>query len=447
MKRGVLIIAGLAMLLVIVFVVVTLLGQGGQTTQERVLTIYSPFDEKKTYETISAEFLVANPNLKLEFKYVDAKDAKEYEAKVVNEIADGAGPDIWLVRSDWIPKHAAKTTPYLTSSEEIGALKTVLEPAVVDLNIFEEKLYGVPLFADSLAIFYNQTAVDDLSNSLSSSQFDDLIENPTTWAVVKRQAELSTKKTGSVIQTSGLALGTVETGYAPVDIYSAMLIQHGGLLFTEQHDSVALNLAQFKNGKSTFPATTALNLFTSFSKPSQKNYSWNNDLGSAVNAFKTGKALAIIGYRSLLNEIVSGKPDFKISVAPLPQQTDDVDDRVDYGVSWTHVMNANSGNQALAKSYLDYLSSSDALFDYSTEENKTSAAIYSPSSRDLDGLVEANAASQIFKAQQKTIRQTFKPEWQRVDEVVQDLIKLVTNSGQSAQSAVDSAAARLKDLL
>ncbi|MEX0594827.1 MAG: hypothetical protein WD157_01880, partial [Patescibacteria group bacterium] len=117
MKRGVLIIAGLVVVLVAVFVVVTLVNRGNVVSEDKSLTVYLPFDEVKTYQKISEQFITANPGAELNFKFIDAKDAKEYEAKVVNEIADGAGPDIWVVRSDWIPKHAAKSLPYTADNE------------------------------------------------------------------------------------------------------------------------------------------------------------------------------------------------------------------------------------------------------------------------------------------------------------------------------------------
>jgi len=446
MKRGVLIIAGIAVLLVVVFVVVTLLNRGGETGP-KVLSVYLPFDEVKVYEKISAEFVAANPGVELKFKYIDAKDAKEYEAKVVNEIADGAGPDIWLVRSDWIPKHAAKTTPYLNTQEEIDSLKTVIEPAVVDLNTFDKKVYGIPLFADTLAVFYNLTAINNLIPSMSDTEIDEVKSDPRTWSIIKRQAEILTKKSGSVIQRSGLAVGTVETGYAPVDVYSALLLQNKGSLFSDDGNQVSLNLAQFISGKSFFPATSALKLFYSFTNVKEKNYSWNNDLGEAESAFVSGKALVIIGYRSLLNEILSTKPKFSIGVAALPQLSEKSSDRIDYGVSWSHLINGNTPNPILAKAYFDYLAKPAVQNSYTIQTNKTSVETTEGAGGSLSGIVDGDNAGELFRTELRAITQLYKPEWQKTDEIIQDMIKSVVNSKQSAQSAVDSAAVRLKELL
>ena len=132
MKRGVLIIiAGIVVLLVVAFTIYALVNRQPQTVVDRSLTIYMPFDEVKIYEKISANFAAANPNVDLVFKYIEAKDAREYEAIVVNEIAGGEGPDIWLVRSDWIPKHATKSLAFEPTSDQpdpITAVKIVFFP-------------------------------------------------------------------------------------------------------------------------------------------------------------------------------------------------------------------------------------------------------------------------------------------------------------------------------
>lgn len=440
-------LAGLAVLLVVAFVIVALVTRGDTASGDRSLTVYLPFDEVGVYEKISADFLADNPGAKLTFKYIEAKDAKEYEATVVNEIADGAGPDIWLVRSDWIPKHAAKSVPLPSLSNQpdpIAAAKGKLEPSIVDLNTFAGKLYGVPLFADSLAVIYNLSlynsalaATDEARQALGSF--------PKTWDVLKQQATAVTQKRGSVITRSGLALGTAETGYAPVDVLGAMLAQNGASIFTEELDAVAFNLAQFKNGQSVFPATDALSLFTSFARSGEPNYSWNNDLGSAVDAFKAQQAGALVGYYSLVQELTKENLGFDLGVTALPQPSD-ATDRVDYGVSWSHIISNQSPNAALAQSYLYYLATDPVQASYSEQTTKISAR---PVSLTVPQFVVRNPSEffTVFKAQFKTIRQLQKPEWQVVDEILQDAVKSVVNTGQSIQAAVDSAAARFKTLI
>ncbi|MEX1123797.1 MAG: hypothetical protein WEC81_01340 [Patescibacteria group bacterium] len=446
MKRGVLIIAGLVVVLVAVFVVVTLVNRGNVVSEDKSLTVYLPFDEVKTYQKISEQFITANPGAELNFKFIDAKDAKEYEAKVVNEIADGAGPDIWVVRSDWIPKHAAKSLPYTADNENpIASAKTVIEPALVDLNIYQGELYGVPLFADSLAVIYNVDFIRAVADGASASVVKTLSQFPATWKVVQDQAALVSKKSGSVITRSAIALGTIETGYAPVDVLSAMLVQNGASVLNDDETKVAFDLAQFKDGKSSFPATEALDLFTSFARSSKSNYSWNNDLGAALEAFKAGKTGAIIGYYSLLRELVDEEPSFEIGVAALPQISTKTD-RVDFGITWSHIINAQSTAPVLAKSYLSYLTQGDVQKAYIELTGKIGAA---PLEQEVSDDISSPglAASEVYWPQLKTVQQLTKKDWQRVDEILQDTVKLVINSKGSLQSAINTAAKQLEELI
>ncbi len=449
MKRGVLILAGLSVLLVVTFVIISLVTRSDTPTEDKSLTVYLPFDEVSVYEKISAEFITNNPGVSLTFKFIDAKDAKEYEAQVVNEIADGAGPDIWLVRSDWIAKHADKSLalePTSGQPDPIASAKTVIEPALVDLNVYNNKLYGVPLFGDSLAIIYNLSMYNDVANKASGEPKTALEKFPATWDIVKSQTAAVTQKRGNVITRSGLAIGTVETGYAPVDVLAAMLVQNGAGILTEGNDAVAFNLAQFKSGQSIFPATDALTLFTSFARPAEANYSWNNDLGDAVAAFKAQKAGAIIGYYSLFQQLTEEVSGFDIAVAALPQLTDK-SDRTDYGVTWSHIVNSQSASPTLAWQYSTYLGSQGTQDQYARETGKIAAGPVTDSEVVEQAIIGQQSAGKVFRAQLGSVKGLSKPEWQAVDEILQDTIKNIVNAGQSIQAAVDSAAARFKDLI
>src|SRR5687767_532320 len=110
MNRRVLLIFGLLAAVIVVFGLIVLLSSRGGTgtTAATTLKIWSPFDEGGIYQTMAAPFLTANSNVKLEFRHIQAENAKDYEAKVVDAIASGKGPDIWLIRNDWLPKHQPK---------------------------------------------------------------------------------------------------------------------------------------------------------------------------------------------------------------------------------------------------------------------------------------------------------------------------------------------------
>jgi multiple sugar transport system substrate-binding protein len=447
MKRGVLIIVGSVFLLLMVIVVVILARTQGNQEGTTTLSIWSPFDEAKTYDLISKNFLAKYPNTKLDFKYIDSKDAQDYEAKVVNAIANGNGPDIWLVRSDWIPKHADKsvatTWETVKKATPIDQAKAKLIPSIVDLNTYQGKLYGVPLSADSLAVIYNQDYYTPFYDKATEAQRAILHNMPKTWDELKQQTALSSTIQGTTVQLSGLALGTKST-YVPSDVMTAFLVQSGSKILSDDKKDVTFNIAQYQGEQAIFPATEALTFFTSFATPGQTNYSWSESMGDPIDAFLKGKTGALIGYWSTLQQIAEKKPSFKVIVAPLPQKTESTSgSRVDYAISWSHLVNSKSANQKLAWDYLSFLMENDVQVAYSHATKKIPVNIGSVCNLP-DQAVDSSAGKDIFACQLSSAAGLEKPEWQLVDEVFQDMISQVVDLKQTPQNSVDSAAARFK---
>lgn len=449
MKRGVILIIGVAVLLVFGIFFILAARNSKKTTGPTVttLSVWSPFDEGKYYQAFSRPFLNQNPNVRLDFKFVDAKDAQDYEAKVVDAIANGTGPDIWLVRSDWVPKHAPKSLPAMPKNkgdDPIAIVKDQLEGAAVDANIVDGTLYGIPLSVDTLAVIYNASFYNTIYDSLSKDGQAVLEKSPDSWDTVKAQTAIVSQVSGNKVSRSAIALGNVDTTFAPVDVLAAMLTQNGATVLSADKKNVALNLATYKNTVATFPGADALDLYTSFARPGQANYTWNSTMGDPIDAFLQGKTGAIIGYYSTLQQILNRDPKFTVKVAALPQK-DPKTDRIDYGVTWSHIVNKDSKNGSLAWGYLSTLISDQTQDFYSTRTNKISA-LKKEKTNLASGLVAATQAQEkIFALQVKTMKPFVKPEWQKVDEVLQDAIRQVVDLGKTSQNSLDSAVERLKD--
>lgn len=448
MRRGVIVLIGVLVVVGVILLILNLRASSRpKRPTETTLSVWLPFDEVKTYQAISSAFLKDQPNIKLDVKYIEAKDAKEYEAKVVDELANGRGPDIWLVRNDWIPKHAAKSLPAYSTNKEVDPIvsaKSRLLEKVVDANTYQGKLYGIPLFGDTLAVIYNADFYTVNAAGTTGEQREALSRLAKTWVDLKLQVAGIARSSGNIVSRSAIALGTAENTFAPVDVFGALLNQSGATILTEDQKAINFNLSVFKDGVAAQPATEALSYFTSFATPGQPNFSWTNTMGDPVEAFLNQKTGALIGYYSTLQLILGKKPSFKVKVAPMVQKTElKQTERVDYGITWSHIVNKDSANGAVAWSYLASLISSPILREYTLRTGKISTVRSNPVSLETV-LVDANEAGKTFAAQLQTMRSFVKPEWQQIDEILQDTIKLVTNSAQASQTSVDTAAERLK---
>ncbi len=456
MKRGVLLIIGVVFLVLFGLLIFLFARSGSkETAANPVVKIWAPFDEKKIYDEMSKTFLEENPNVSIEYRYIEAADAKDYEAKVVDAIASGTGPDIWLIRTDWLPKHAPKL---VTMPEGLGwtsnkketekdALDRIFSSGVITQNSFGGAVYGLPLAVDSLALFIGDTAINNVKRELVDAGDDrhqTLQGYPKTWAELETWVRLITKKNKGAITRPAIALGTVSNTYAATDVYAAMLQQFGGAVYNTPTE-VALHLAL---GDGTVPATRALDLYSSFSNPSHPNYTWNTTLGDPVQKFAAEELPFLIGYSSLepvLLRLNSKLED--VGVLPLPQAREIVlptDERTDFAAYWTHTVPRSSNNQELAWRYLERLVSQENQSYYSSKTLKP--GFLNQSQEDLADIKAKDFGdTTVFSRQAFNAKPLLKPDWQFIDATLQTMLEAVRTGALAAQAAVDTAAQQLKD--
>jgi ABC-type glycerol-3-phosphate transport system substrate-binding protein len=461
MNRRIFIIVGILAIAVIAVVAVTLAGRTSRKQPSSItLSVWSPFDEGKTYQEMVKPFLDANPTIKLDYKQIEAKDAKEYEAKVVDAIASGKGPDIWLIRNDWLPKHQPKLAPFPTTLRwstkkgvsDADALKELLTEAVVKQNTRDNQLYGLPIAIDSLGLFVNTNVVKTVRQELDEAQQDSALFDtyPSNWAEVEAWSKAITKKDNKGNLTrSGLSLGTTGNTYAPVDVYLALLSQYGGGLFAENGKEVTLHLAKVVGNETQFPGALSLDFITSFAKPSSANYAWTAGLGDPTTAFVNNKLGMMVGYSSLATDFRKLNKNFDSAVVlPLPQLKDPItpaDTRTDYAAYWTHVVSKTSAHPDSAWRLIQGLSSAENLKIYHKETGKPTFDLVADSAF-RQSAVDFQQLD-VFTSQMPTSISSYKPEWQAVDETIQDLINQVVQLNQSSQAAIDSATDRLKKII
>jgi ABC-type glycerol-3-phosphate transport system substrate-binding protein len=452
MKRGVLVIAFVAVLAVIFLIVSILSRSKTEVVPEISLKIHAPFDEKAVYEQIGQGFF-NETGVKVEFSFINKGNAKDYEAAVVDEIASGTGPDIWLIRNDWLGKHEGKITPMpatlsWTTDRKVTneqALQNVFGAAVQAQNSLGGQMFAVPLSVDSLALYVNTSIVNRLRQDLNNAndrQAELFASAPKTWADVEQWSQLITQRSGNGFARSGLAAGTLENTYAPTDLYLALLHQKGGRLYDPQTRQPTLHLA---SAEGSIPGQAALEFLRSFSDPGSANYSWNRQAGDPVKQFVEGKAALMVGFSTLRYDFFQLNKDFNsYYVAALPQQEQlrlPTDRRTDYAAYWTHVVPKTSAYPDLAWQFLKYLMSFDNQRYYAEQTLKPVLGmlgdVESPRNETLP-------SPQVFATQVVNAPAIFKPEWLFVDESLQAMLRSTFDATQTPQIALDTTAEILK---
>lgn len=232
------------------------------------------------------------------------KDAATYETELLNALASGTGPDIFLMRDSWIAGYGSRVRPLPEGS--LGYERKNLRAAFADgiaSAVVNQKgeLLGTPLAFDTLALFYNR----DYLNAAN------IPAPPQTWEeAVEYATKLTRRSEVGGLRRSGLAIGTAEnTAYAP-DILMALIAQSGGAILSADGTVSAIE----------HPKThDALSFYTAFSDSTRKTYSWNTFFDRSIDAFARGEAAMAIGYARDVPRIVALNPQLNFDAAPLPQ--------------------------------------------------------------------------------------------------------------------------------
>ena len=369
---------GFGAIVIIIFIVALSTRDSSKTTKtggkndKKVVTFWSPIDEPEIFKDIIARYQQANPNVKI--KYVYKSPITTYDSESTDALSAGQGPDIWAIHNSFIPKHLAKLAPmpdgFLATSKknkdtdaEIVTKKYV--PIVSQENISEEKVYGLPLFVDTLVLFTNPSllnaklrSIQKQGNDVNSSLFS---VGPKDWNEFVDLVKIYTERNNDDIVKSAVALGRSDNVRNAQDILAVLMVQNGasiaspdGLTATFHLPSPKATGIVFEAQQRYFPGVEALKFFSAFSDKTEDVFTWDNTFSDSYDAFINGETAMMIDYSSTALNIAQDKPTLNYKILPLPQirNATDAIDMADY---WTLTVPKISKNQPEAWNFIRYL--------------------------------------------------------------------------------------------
>lgn len=313
-------------------------GTKKKSSKKIELTYYRLFDNEDIFQPMIQEFESKNKNIKIHYRKFT--DPQEYEDLIINELAEGEGPDIFSLHNTWMLKHRKKLTPAPEKTMNLETFeKTFVQVAAQDMLLRDEggnvRVYGIPLSVDTLALYYNKDIYEDRIPSRGKPA--------TTWEALKEDVYKLNKKDNSFerFEVAGIAMGRADNIIRAVDILYLLMLQEKTKIYNENFTEATFARSQggLTEGSLRYPGVEALTLFTSFGIPSNKNYSWNMYLSDPqskekeIETFARGKVAMVIGYSYLYEEIVNQMDALKkkglksidkqdIGVVPIPQVFD-----------------------------------------------------------------------------------------------------------------------------
>lgn len=320
--RRVLIIVGILLIPVvpIVLVVTGVLKTKPQTAAPVTLTIWGTNDTSKAFTSIIANYKVARPYATISYSQVRSED---YLDHLKSAWAQGTGPDIFFVPSDWVGQMSDyavaapaqigvpivqkgqgffKSTTQVVQQNQPSPSATTIQSAYVDAVasdvLRDGQLWGLPLSMDTLVMYYNK----DLLNNAK------IFEPAKTWGELVSQIDSNhlsvTDNQGTLVQ-SAVALGTYDNvPYANTLI--KLLMMQNGVAEAQPNGSAHLQ-------DST--ARAAMDFYLSFANDHKVSYSWNTNQPNALDAFLAGKVVYYFG--TLKDRKKIEQSSFKWDVAPM----------------------------------------------------------------------------------------------------------------------------------
>ncbi len=310
----------------------------------------------ETLEEVKADFESDHTSVKIE---VVTKDIRTYYEEIdaalkAHSTVENA-PDIISLPAENLPAWTTALEPApddllesdLDEKKKTGKSTDELvaeqfEPSVAKTVTFNSsdgtpKVYGLPMAVDNLALYINTSLTEKAAENMaaqskgkvSSEEIKALRTKittaPRTWQDIVEIAPYLTIKNGETLSQASIAMGTADNVERSYDILSAIMMQNGTKLTSDDLSAATFNQTQTSSVGSVNPGEQALKFYLRFANTSDPLYGWNNDISdSSLNAFINGQTAMMVHYAGAYSTIINKAPALKslIDVAALPQIVD-----------------------------------------------------------------------------------------------------------------------------
>jgi len=394
------------------------------------LVFWGVYDKDSAYQPVITQFQNLHRGVRITYKQFDPQT---YENDLINALAAGKGPDIFMVHNTWLPKHYNKISPLPQEKLSFAVYSDQLFPKVVTKDFTDNKniIYAFPLSIDTLALIYDKDAFDKSGVALAPATWDEF-QN-----IVPKLRILD--KTGKISQAAAAIGGTNKSINRATDLLSLLMLQIG----TRMVDSDFTRATFSETNTSGFsPGLNALNFYIQFANPINYDYTWNEALHYSLDAFAEGSAAAIFNYAYQLPYLKTKNPFLNFGVALMPQYNQT--NPVNYANYWGYTVSNKSSYSNLAWDFILFLTTSqENVKNYLQETQKPPALrIFIQDPTYLNDPTLGIFTKQILTAQ----------SWQQIDNnkvetIFSDMIESVISGEQTAKTAINQAEAQITQLM
>lgn len=425
------VLVGAIILFVFLTVILVLRNFGQGTSTEKVtLQFWGVFDEKDAFSDTIRAFEDQNPNIDVIYTRSAFQD---YERGTVNALAGGTGPDVWMIHNTWLPKHINKLVPApdtLPGESEPFLTTRDFRDQFVDVAyedfVSDEKIYGMPLYVDTMALYYNK----DLLNTAGFSRA------PKTWSEFNSYVQQLTKldEAGNITQ-AGAAIGSARNVNRSTDILMSLMIQSGVRMTNADHTE-----ATFAHSvENQQVGEIALQYYTDFTKTNKLTYCWNESQHYSIDAFSEGVAAMMFNYSHQTVLLRTKASRLNFGVAGIPQLSET--DQRTFASYWAPVVTSNSAHSDEAWKFVKFLTAYEGANTYLGVTQRPAAR------RDIIEIQKNDADLGVFAQQALTARSWYQVDSSAIETLFAEMIDDVNFSRASVKEALQSTETKVNVLM
>lgn len=303
----------------------------GIETDPQIISLWQSTEDVTDYKGVIRAYVSKVKDLKRVALSSHSPDRFEWE--MINAMAARLGPDLVLLKNDTIARFAPTLRAFPAGSfnqsdkrlTDLQAIDRFYVPAVRDDAVIDGKLYAMPANIETLMLAMNADLMKQLifdKNREENAEFiqhqEKFTSGPPLWDDVKTMARLATKRNGSTLTQSFIALGKGSNVAHANDIYAILIKQYGGEISDPDRLVTGIQLP-VSSSTPTIIGQQAKDFLQSFSDPGASHYTWNGSQPNSLDALAQGKVFTAFVYPRDVAYIRKLNPTINLHFVPLPQ--------------------------------------------------------------------------------------------------------------------------------
>lgn len=357
------------------------------------------------------------------------KSAESFDTEFVEALADGAGPDLFMLPSNKVLKHRNKIfpIPYDVLTER-QFKDSFIEGA--EIYMMPEGVMALPVLVDPLVMYWNRSIFTSAKMTSPPRYWDEFYD---------LAAAISQKDGALNILRSAVALGEFSNIAHAKEIISNLAMQAGTPVVLRSGSKIE-SVFDASFGQPTIPAEAAVNFFTEFGNPAKSSYSWNRSLDNSADYFLGGDLALYFGFASEIADIQLKNPNLNFDVTPMPVSREGGVD-TSFANFISLAITKSSKNPSGAFSVASILSGAEGALAWSK------VLKLPPARRDLLAKKPSEAFQSVFYDSAIRGKAWLDPNPAQTDAVFKNMIESITSGRMRTAEAVARASREISAML